>query len=97
MLKTLKQLKGMLKMNFHFWVEGGNGRENILNALTSKNEIDVKFVQSHLSEIKQLIVNNKSWDFFSLTDLMRKYNLSNSDYLTLNEKFKVITNVLWLP
>ena len=97
MLKTLKQLKGMLKMNFHFWVEGGNGRENILNALTSKNEIDAKFVQSHLSEIKQLIVNNKSWDFFSLNDLMRKYNLSNSDYLTLNEKFKVITNVLWLP
>lgn len=97
MLKTLKQLKGMLKMNFHFWVEGGNGRENILNALTSKNEIDAKFVQSHLSEIKQLIVNNKSWDFFSLNDLMRKYNLSNSDYLTLNEKFKVIRNVLWLP
>ena len=47
MLKTLKQLKGMLKMNFHFWVEGGNGIENILNALTSKNEMNVKFVQSH--------------------------------------------------
>ena len=46
MLKTLKQLKGMLKMNFHFWVEGGNGRENILNALTSKNEIDVKTTYS---------------------------------------------------
>ncbi|RKW20982.1 hypothetical protein D8B46_08470, partial [Candidatus Gracilibacteria bacterium] len=84
-------------MNFHFGVEGGNGRENILNALTSKNEIDAKFVQSHLSEIKQLIVNNKSGDFFSLNDLMRKYNLSNSDYLTLNEKFKVIRNVLGLP